>query len=64
MDRRDLYPTLNIPRHDEDVSSDTFYGPVPAIDNNFTMAQIFVGHSTLVTDVHGIKTEKQFVNTL
>ena len=39
MDRRDLYPTLNIPGHDEDVSSDTFYGPVPAIDNKFTMAQ-------------------------
>ena len=39
MDRRDLYPTLNIPGNDEDVSSDTFYGPVPAIDNKFTMAQ-------------------------
>ena len=58
------YPALNVPRRDEDVSSDTVYGPVPAIDNGSTMAQIFVGHSSLLTDVYGMKTEKQFVNTL
>ena len=61
---KSAYPALNIPRRDEDVSSDTYYGPVPAIDNGSTMAQVFVGNSTLVTDVYGMKTEKQFVNTL
>ena len=28
------------------------------------MAQIYVGRESLVTDVFGIKTEEQFVNTL
>ena len=28
------------------------------------MAQIFVGRDTLVCDAYGIKTEKQFINTL
>jgi hypothetical protein len=36
----------------------------PDIDGGETCAQIFVGTETLVTDVYGMKTEKQFVNTL
>ena len=34
------------------------------IEGGETMAQLFVGQDTMVTDVYGMKTEKQFVNTL
>ena len=61
---RSPFPAHNVPRREEDVSSDTVYGPVPAVDDGSTMAQIFVGASTLLTDVYGMTTEKQFVNTL
>ena len=61
---RSPFPAHNVPRRDEDVSTDTVFGPVPAVDNGATMAQIFVGRSTLLSDVYGMKTEKQFVDTL
>ncbi len=57
-------PALNVPRRDEDVASDTIFGPVPAIDNGAEMAQLYCGTDSLVTDVYGMKTLKQFVNTL
>ena len=43
---------------------DTVYSDTPAIDNGCKVAQIFVGTKSMVTDVFGMKTEKQFVNTL
>jgi hypothetical protein len=43
---------------------DTVHSDAPDIDGGETCAQIFVGTETLVTDVYGMKTEKQFVNTL
>ena len=36
----------------------------PAVDGGSTMAQFFVGRDTLVCDAYGIKTLKQFINTL
>jgi hypothetical protein len=36
----------------------------PAINGGETAAQIFVGTWSYVTDVEGMKSEKQFVNTL
>ena len=58
------FPALNVKRRDEPVATDTVYSDVPAIDGGETCAQIFVGTETFVTDVYGMKTEKQFVNTL
>ena len=34
------------------------------MDDGSTFAQLFVGNKTLVTDVYGMKTDKQFVNAL
>jgi hypothetical protein len=55
---------LNVYRHQEDVACDIVYSNVPAIYDGSTAAVIFVGVNTQVTDVYGIKTDKQFVNTL
>ena len=58
------FPAFNIPRHSEEVATDTIFSDTPAIDSGVTMAQIFVGKRTLVTDVYPLKSQKQFVNTL
>ncbi len=58
------YPALNVQRRDEPVATDTVFSDTPSIDGGETCAQIFVGTETLVTDVYGMKSEKQFVNTL
>jgi hypothetical protein len=55
---------LNIHRRNEDIACDIIYSNVPAIFNRSTAAVIFVGTSTKVTDVHGIKKYKQFATTL
>jgi hypothetical protein len=56
-------PALNIYRRNEDVACDIMYSDIPAIFDGSTAAVIFVGTSTKVTDVHGIK-DNQFANTL
>ena len=48
----------------EPIATDTVYSDTPAIDDGSKVAQIFVGTTSLVTDVYGMKTPKQFVNTL
>jgi hypothetical protein len=58
------FPALNVQRRDEPVATDTVYSDTPAIDGGETCAQIFVGTEIMVTDVYGMKTEKQFVNTI
>ena len=58
------FPAFNIPRQSEEVATDTIFSDTPAIDSGVTMAQIFVGIRTLVTDVFPLKSQKQFVSTL
>lgn len=58
------FPALNVQRRNEDVATDTVYSDTPALLDGSTMAQVFVGTPSLVTDVYGMKTEKQFVSTL
>jgi hypothetical protein len=55
---------LNVHRWNEPVTTDTVYSNTPAIGGGETYAQIFVGTESLVTDVEGMKTDAQFVNTL
>jgi hypothetical protein len=55
---------LNVYCCQEDVACDTVYADVPAIYDGSTTAVICVGVKTQVTDVYGIKTDKQFANTL
>ena len=57
-------PALNVHLRSETVATDTVYSDNPAIDYEYTSAQIFVGTKYLVTDLYGMKTDKQFVNTL
>jgi hypothetical protein len=57
-------PTLNVTRRNEPVACDIIYADVPAIDDGSIAAVLFVGTDTQVTDVYGIKSDKQFVNTL
>ena len=45
------FPAFNIPSRSEEVATDTILSDTPAIDSGVTMAQIFVGKRTLVTDV-------------
>ena len=58
------FPAFNIPRQSEEVATDTIFSDTPAIDSGVTIAQIFVGKRTLVTDVYPLKSQQQFVNTL
>ena len=58
------FPALNVHRRSEAVATDTVYSDTPAVDNGATSAQIFVGTKSLVTDVYGMKSDKEFVNTL
>ena len=55
---------FNIPRHSEAVATDTIFSDTPAVDDGSTMAQFFCGRDTLVCDAYGIKSTKQFINTL
>ena len=57
-------PVFNIPRHSEAVATDTIFSDTPAVDDGSTMAQFFCGRDTLVYDAYGIKSTKQFINTL
>ena len=57
-------PVFNISKRNEAVATDTIFSDTPGINDGSTMAQFFVGRDTLVCDVYGIKTPKQFINTL
>ena len=57
-------PVFNIPRCSEAVATDTIFFDTPAVDDGSTMAQFFCGHDSLVCDAYGIKSTKQFINTL
>ena len=57
-------PVFYIPRCSEAVATDTIFSDTPAVDDGSTMAQFFCDRDTLVCDAYGIKTTKQFINTL
>jgi hypothetical protein len=57
-------PALNVYCRQVDVACDIVYSDVPAIYDGSTAVVIFVGVTTQVTDVYGIKNYRQFVNTL
>ena len=58
------FPWANVPRRQEPVATDTIWSDTPVVDGGEMAAQLYVGRKTLVTDVYGMKTEKQFVGTL
>ena len=42
----------------------SIFSDTPAVDDGSTMAHFFCGRDTLVCDAYGIKSTKQFINTL
>ena len=56
--------TLNIPRRQNPVATDTVFSETPAVDSGVKQATVFVGRDTLVADAYPMKSGKQFVNTL
>ena len=58
------FPALNVKCWEESIATDTIYSNIPAIDDGSTSAQIFIETETLVTDICGMKIDKQFANTL
>ena len=53
---------FNIPRRNEAVATDTIFSDTPAVDCCVTMAQVFVGKGSLVSDVYPMQSSTQFVN--
>jgi hypothetical protein len=58
------FPACNMKGRNEPVATDTVFSDTPAVDCGVTAAQLFVGRESLVADVYGLKTDKEFVNTL
>ena len=58
------FPAFNVVRRNEDVATDTVFSDTPAIDGGEECAQLFVGRESLVTDVYGMKTDKEFTKSL
>jgi hypothetical protein len=47
------------------VAANTIFSQVPAINTGGAkVAQIFVGHDTLVCDVYGLRSQLRFINGL
>jgi hypothetical protein len=57
-------PALNVHRRNEPVACDVVYADVPAISDGSVAAVLFTGTETHVTDIYGIKNDREFVNTL
>ena len=57
-------PALNVHRRNEALACDIIYSDTPALDGGQTSAVVFVGLDTYVTDIFGLKSDKQFINTL
>jgi hypothetical protein len=51
-------------RRNKPVATDTIFPDYAVVDDGSKCAQLFVGRESLVTDVYGMKTDKEFINTL
>ena len=58
------FSEMNGYHHDEPVATYTIYSDTAAIDDGSTCSQLFVGTKSLVSDVYGMKTNRNFVNNL
>ena len=58
------FSALNMKRRSEPIATDTVFADTPAIDNGSACAQVFVGTKTFISDVYGMKSDKQFINSL
>ena len=53
------FPAFNIPCRNETVATDTIFSDTPAIDSGVTMAQIYIGKDSLVSDVYPMQSQHQ-----
>ncbi len=53
------FPGANVGWRNEKVAMDTYFSDTPAIGGSVKMAQIYVGRTTLVTDVYPMTSENQ-----
>ena len=58
------FPPFNIPHRNEAVVTDTILSDTPPINFGVTMAQIFIGKDSLVSDVYPMHSSKPFLNNL
>ena len=58
------FPSANVSRRNETVATDTMYSDTPAIGNGAKACQVYVGRTSLVTDVYPMMTDKYFFKTL
>ena len=58
------FPAMNVRRRNEAVATDTIFSDTACVATGVKMAQIFVGRDSLLVDIFGMKTQKEFVNTL
>jgi hypothetical protein len=61
---KSCFPACNVHRHNEAVATDTIFSDTPAVDSGVKAAQPFVARTSLIADVYGVKTDKEFVNIL
>ena len=61
---RSMFPALNDKCRRNPVATDSVFCDTPAIDDGYTCAQLFLNTKTLIADVYGMESDKQFVNSL
>ena len=57
-------PAFNVRRRSEAVACDFIFSDTAAVDDGSTAAVLFVGRATTVSDVYGVKRDREFVSTL
>ena len=58
------HPAMNTLRRQEPIATDTVKSDTPSRPGGYKCAQLFVGRHSLVGDIFGVKTDRQFVNAL
>jgi hypothetical protein len=61
---RSRYQAYKVKRHNEPAATDTVFSDTPSVYSGYTAAPRFIGRHSLVADAYGLKTDKEFVNTL
>jgi len=52
------WPANNVRRRNEPVATDTIKAQAPAVDDGSTMAQLFIGRKSLISDAYGVKNRR------
>jgi hypothetical protein len=55
------FPACNVWHLNEAVATDTICSNIPAVDNGVKAAQLFIGCTSVVADVYGVKTDKELL---